>query len=98
MKQARLADPRVADCGDDLSMTGAGELECVFELRHLGVAPDELRKASLRRGLQARAQRPRAGDFIDVDKIAQSLYARRAERLQFEVSFNQVPGIFRDRD
>jgi hypothetical protein len=98
MKQPRLADARFTDGRNDLAMARTREFERALELHHVGVASDEFGKSAPRRCLQSRAQRPDPGDFIDVDRIAESLDAGGTERFQLKVSFHQPSRIFGGRD
>jgi hypothetical protein len=62
-EQARLADTRLADRRDDLTMATAGEFEGIPHLLQFGLPADELRQSAPRRHLQTRAQRPEPNDL-----------------------------------
>ena len=87
IEQARLADARLADDGHHLAVAGSRSLQRLAKLLDLSVAPDEAREAARGRGLQPRARRSRAGNLIDLHRLAQSLHVDRAERLHLHVAF-----------
>ena len=53
MKQPRLAEPRLADRGDDLPAPLLDQLQRAAHRVHLAPAPDELRRARVRRNAAA---------------------------------------------
>src|SRR5262245_46415947 len=97
-EQPRLSDSSLGYCGDNLSATSLGLLGGVLHRVDLSLAPDELGQTAPNRPLQSRAQRTQAGNFINVDRLADAFNARRPHRLQCEVAFNQLAQSLANRD
>ncbi|MNS82851.1 hypothetical protein D3C72_1166090 [compost metagenome] len=89
MEQPRFADPGLADHRDDLPVSGRGALQRLLQRLQFPVAPDEARKSPMRRHLQARAQRPDAGQFVDGQRHGNALDLRNAQRLEGEIAFGK---------
>ena len=87
--EPRLAHPGLAHDGDHLAVAGAGLVEHPAQVLDLGVAADEAREASERRGLQARPRRARPRQLEDLDGVGEPLHRDRAERLHLDVALGQ---------
>src|SRR5262249_45121196 len=81
IEQAGLADPGIAHDGDDLPPPPAGLLRRLADLRHLGVTPNAAGQAPRPRTLQARANRGRARELEDVDRLSDALDGNGPEGL-----------------
>ena len=97
-EQARLAGARLCHRGDDLAVTGLGLVGGGLHRIHLALAADELRKPTPGRSLQSGSQRSQPGHLIDVDRLADALDLGRSERLQREISFDQLARLLADCD
>ena len=66
---ARFTDPGFAHNQHDLAFALARPLPAVPQRPHLILAPDEPSQSSRRRALEPGARRPKANDFIKVDRV-----------------------------
>src|SRR5262249_41454236 len=74
------------------------QLGGMIQSLHLTLATHELRVTAGRPTLQASAQRPQPGHFVDIDWFTHPLNFGRTQRLEQEVAFAQTPDLFCGRD
>ncbi len=98
VKQPRLSNSRLTQCGNDLPVPRPGQLQCAPDLLGFALAPDEPGEPALRRKLKACAQQPQPGHFVDVDRLAHAFDSHRAQRREAEVAVAQLLGLLRHRD
>jgi hypothetical protein len=98
VKQARFANARFRHDRDDLSMAIARKCKGALELFQLLMAAHEPRQSALSRHLKARPQCAQAQHLVDVYRLAHALDARRAERLEVEITLRQLPCCLGNRD
>ena len=98
VKQARLADSCLGHRRNDLPMPAARLLERLVELLELRTTAHELRQPARRRHLKPRPQRTDPDHLVHVDRIADALDSRRAERFQIEVAGREFLRLLRDDD
>ncbi|HEX7128377.1 MAG TPA: hypothetical protein VF406_21700 [Thermodesulfobacteriota bacterium] len=75
-----------------------GRQRLLVEDRQLGPAADEAREAARRRGLHARPQARRAGQLVDLDRLAHPLDRDRADRLRANEPLGEPERIGRQPD
>src|SRR5207249_10408342 len=73
VEEARLAEPRIADHGDDLRLAPFEPPETRLELRQLLVAPHERRQAALGGDRHGRRGRALAQDLVGRHRLALAL-------------------------
>jgi hypothetical protein len=81
-----------------LTVARLGLFGRVAERLHLALATHELRVTTGRPALQASAQLPQPGHFVDFQWLAHSFNASRSQRLQREITFNQLANGLADSD
>src|SRR5208282_895986 len=98
VKEARFANARFGHDRNDLAMAIARKCKGTLELFQLLMAAYEPRQSALNRHLKARPQCAQAQDLVNVYRFAHALDARRAERLEVEITLRQLPCCFGNRD
>src|SRR5437016_10322455 len=98
VEEPGLADARVADDGDDVPSTLAGEGERSFELRQLPLASDEAHEPTPSRELD-RCAFGRGGDhLVGRHGLAHALYRDHSERTELEVALGKAVGALANED
>ena len=91
-----LAHARLADQADHLSLSGDRPLERAFKTGHLLLASDEAREAPrLSDDLEAGAERPRALERVDPQRLAHALHGEGAQVAQTEVVRDELCRVLR---
>ena len=94
-EETRLAHARLPDHGDHLAVAQAGPVESVAELLQLCVPADKAREPPPRRGLEAGAGGAGPRQLEHLDRLAEPLDRRRAERSDLDEARRSVPAVSR---
>src|SRR5262249_1842466 len=98
VEKARLADPGLGDYCDNLALPRLRQLGGVLHRLHLALATHEPRVTACRGALEASAQRPQPGDFIDFQRLADPLDTSGPQPLECEVALNHLAQRVANRD
>src|SRR5687767_4799712 len=90
--QARLADARLADDGQDLTAPLASLFERAAELLELRVATHEERKAASGSQLEPRPYGADTREFMDLDRVGHALDRDRPAGCDLNVAFGELQG------
>src|SRR5262249_21383411 len=90
IEQPRLSDPGLRNRSDDLTVARARTSRHASQMFHFNVSPHESRQSAAGRAMKPRAQWPYSNHFVGLDRIAHAFDSGVAERLELEVSGDQV--------
>jgi hypothetical protein len=97
-QETRLAHAGRADHRQDLALGRGGTPQGFVQRLHLEAPPDERREPARCRRLQARADRGRRDELVDLDRRRQPLERNRAQRLGLQVTLGQTQAVAGDQD
>ena len=92
VEQPRLAHTRIADQGDDLALSGRGQLARPLQRRQLALAADEGREPAPGCRLETRARRADARQIERLDRLRQALHRHLPQGPQVQEAFGEAGG------
>jgi hypothetical protein len=98
VQQARLADARLADYSDYLTMAVVRHFERAADLLDFVQAPDKLRKSAFNRNFKMALRWAGPPSLHKHSEERSTFDSQCSQRLQVEIAFDQHPGLIAHRN